>query len=238
MKAMILAAGRGERLRPLTDTVPKPLLEIGGKPIIQHTIEALAKSGFKELIINLAYLGGKIESTLGNGDKFGVNIEYSHEGETGLETAGGIIHALAMLGSEPFLVVNGDIATDFVFSELYLSDSKLAHVVLVPNPSHHRDGDFTLEDGAVSYRGDNFYTYSGIGLFRAEIFEPCNQRSYPLAPLLRLAMDQQAVSGQLHKGYWMDIGTIERLELVDRKMTLDNAKNNLKMGAGVSPSTR
>ena len=223
MKAMILAAGRGERLRPLTDRVPKPLLPIGGKPIIQYTIEALAKSGFTDLIINLAYLGAKIESTLGNGSQFGVNIEYSREGDTGLETAGGIIHALGLLGSEPFLVVNGDIATDFVFSELHLADSKLAHVVLVPNPSHHIDGDFTLADGTVSYCGDQFYTYSGIGIFRPKIFEPCNQRRYPLAPLLRLAMDQRAVSGQLYRGYWMDIGSIERLERVDRKMTLENS---------------
>ena len=218
MKAMILAAGRGERLRPLTDELPKPLLSVGGKPIIEYTIEALVSSGFRDIIINLAYLGEKIASALGNGERFDAKIKYSYEGQSGLETAGGIIHALPLLGSGPFLVVNGDIATDFKFDGLGLEVSKLAHLVLVPNPPQHRDGDFSLVEGAVSYNGREFYTYSGIGVYRPEFFASCDQRYFPLAPLLRQAMDKQAVTGQLYAGYWMDIGTIERLRSVDRRM--------------------
>ncbi len=225
MKAMILAAGRGERLRPLTDRLPKPLLPIGGKPIIEYTVEALANSGFTDIVINLAYLGALIQSALGCGDRFGVTINYSCEGEKGLETAGGIIHALPLLGSQPFLVVNGDIATDFPFAQLRLPDSKLAHIVLVPNPAHHPNGDFSLAGDSVSYRDDDRHTFSGIGVFRPELFAPCDQTSYPLAPLLRLAMDQRAVSGQLYRGYWMDIGTAERLQAVDLKMRSENFEN-------------
>lgn len=212
MKAMILGAGRGERLRPLTDYTPKPLLMAGGKPLIEHLILSLVKQGFLELIINVAHCGEQIQSYLGDGQTWGARIEYSEEREA-LETGGGIFHALPKLGDAPFLVVNGDIATDFPFCRMQSHPKELAHLILVPNPPHHIEGDFGLEGEQVLER--NGYTFSGIGVYRPELFADCILGRFPLAPLLRKAISQYKVSGELYSGFWMDIGTLERLQAFD-----------------------
>lgn len=214
MKAMILAAGRGERLRPLTDRTPKPLLPAGGRPLIEHLIGALVAGGITELIVNTAHLGEQVEAALGDGARLGARISYSPEGEA-LETGGGIHRALPLLGEAPFLVVNGDIATDFPFGSLRDLSVDLAHLVLVPNPEHHPAGDFGLHDGQARNGGEPRYTYGGIGVYRPELFRDCVPGRFPLAPLLRAAMARNAVSGQLHEGLWMDIGTVERLQAFD-----------------------
>ncbi|TAN67801.1 MAG: nucleotidyltransferase family protein [Methylobacter sp.] len=216
MKAMILAAGRGERMRPLTDHTPKPLLPAAGKPLIEHTIQQLVANGFNDIVINHAHLGLQIEERLGNGDQFGAKISYSPEGEQALETAGGIINALHLLGDAVFLVVNGDIATDFPFAELKKSTVDLAHLVLVNNPEHNAKGDFGLDKtGAVVSDGDQQLTFSGIGLYRPELFSNIPQGPGKLGPLLRLAIANGRVSGQKTDCFWMDIGTPERLQELD-----------------------
>ena len=219
MKAMILAAGRGERMRPLTDVTPKPLLTVAGKPLIERHIEALVAAGFTELIINHAWLGEKIEAALGDGSRFGATISYSPEGDQGLETGGGILHALPLLteGDEnkPFLVINGDVVTDYDFRNVLslqqTSLERMAHLVLVPNPAFHPDGDFSLQSGLVKSAGKTQYTFSGIGVYHPQLFAGINDGTFPLAPLLRNAMDQSQVSGELYNGLWVDVGTRERL---------------------------
>jgi MurNAc alpha-1-phosphate uridylyltransferase len=218
MKVMILAAGRGERMRPLTDHTPKPLLQVAGKAIIEHTIIQLVAAGFTDIVINHAHLGRQIEDYLGDGAPWGATICYSPEGETVLETAGGIINALPLLGDGVFLVVNGDIATDFPFATLKQQTVELAHVVLVNNPVHHPDGDFALDDaGGVSEHGDEKFTFSGIGLYRAEWFAALAPGVRKLAPLLREAMAAGRVSGQRHAGFWLDVGTPARLQELERR---------------------
>lgn len=213
MKAMILAAGRGERMRPLTDHTPKPLLLVAGKPIIEHTITRLVNAGFTDIVINHAYLGEQIEARLGNGQALGATIHYSPEGEQGLETAGGIINALPLLGDEVFLVVNGDIATDFDFSELKNIRVDLAHLVLVPNPEHHPNGDFGIDStGLVHEQASELLTFSGIGLYSPKLFHNLPAGSRKLGLLLRQAITKQHISGQKFSGFWMDIGTPERLQ--------------------------
>jgi N-acetyl-alpha-D-muramate 1-phosphate uridylyltransferase len=213
MKAMILAAGRGERMRPLTDRTPKPLLLVAGKPIIEHTITQLVNAGFTDIVINHAHLGEQIETTLGNGQQLGATICYSPEGEQGLETAGGIINALPLLSDEVFLVVNGDIATDFDFATLKNIPVDLAHLVLVPNPEHHPEGDFGIDEtGLVSEQAREPLTFSGIGLYSPRLFDKLPAGSRKLGPLLREAMGKQHVSGQKFSGFWLDIGTPERLQ--------------------------
>ena len=220
MKAMILAAGRGERMRPLTDHTPKPLLLVAGKPIIVHTITQLVTAGFTDIVINHAHLGKQIEAALGNGQALGASICYSPEGEQGLETAGGIINALPLLGDEPFLVVNGDIATDFDFASLKNVPVDLAHLVLVPNPEHHPKGDFGLDDtGLVNEQASEQLTFSGIGLYSPKLFHNLPAGSRKLGPLLRLAIAKQHVSGQKFSGFWMDIGTPERLQELNAYFT-------------------
>jgi MurNAc alpha-1-phosphate uridylyltransferase len=214
MKAMILAAGRGERMRPLTDSIPKPLLTAGGRPLIEHTIESLVRGGFVDIVVNTAYLGELIEARLGDGARFGARIAYSAEGEA-LETGGGIHRALPLLGEEPFLVVNGDIATEFPFGQLRRPISGLAHLVLVPNPSHNPRGDFGLYGGRISDSGDGRFTFSGIGIYRPELFAGCSPGKFPLAPLLRRGIADGLVSGEMYTGFWMDIGTIDRLQAFD-----------------------
>jgi MurNAc alpha-1-phosphate uridylyltransferase len=212
MKAMILAAGRGERMRPLTDHTPKPLLPVLGKPLIVYTLEQLAAAGFTDIVINHAHLGQQIEQQLGNGQEFGVSIAYSPESEA-LETAGGIVNALPLLGNEPFLVVNGDIATDFPFANLHKQSVDLAHLVLINNPEHHPEGDFGLtDDGKLLATAAQKYTFSGIGLYHPDLFKDTAPGKSKLAPLLRQAMSNRQVSGQHHQGFWMDIGTPERLQ--------------------------
>jgi MurNAc alpha-1-phosphate uridylyltransferase len=219
MHAMILAAGRGERMRPLTDHRPKPLLEVGGKPLIVHHIERLAAAGFRNIVINHAHLGHLIEEALGDGSRWGAKIRYSPEGKA-LETGGGVFRALPLLGSGPFLVVNGDIWTDLGFAHLRLADGLLAHLVLVDNPPHNPEGDFALSNGRVSSDGPKRHTFSGVGIYRPDLFHDCSPGAFPLAPLLRTAMEQGLVSGERHSGHWLDIGTPERLQAIDRMLKI------------------
>jgi len=208
--AMILAAGRGERMRPLTDHTPKPLLIVHDKPLIVWHIERLKKAGFSQLVINHAHLGEQVEHALGDGSAFGVSIAYSPE-ETALETGGGIAHALSLLGEQPFLVVNGDVWTDINYAALALDEGDAAHLVLVNNPSHNPNGDFALNKGRVSVDGSDKLTFSGVGLYQPHLFSDQSEECFPLAPLLRNAMSQNTVSGQHHQGIWTDVGTPERL---------------------------
>jgi MurNAc alpha-1-phosphate uridylyltransferase len=213
MKAMILAAGRGERLRPLTDSTPKPLLEVRGKPLIVYHLEALHKAGFNEIVINLSWLGDQIRTRLGNGSEFGVGIEYSEEAEA-LETAGGILQALPLLG-ERFVVVNGDVFTDYDFVALKPAEKsadRLAHLVLVDNPQHNNAGDFSLERTIVGNDGAPRHTFSGIAQYHRSFFDGLAPGKQALAPLLRAAAAEGQVSGELFSGLWVDIGTAERLQ--------------------------
>lgn len=212
MKCMILAAGLGERLRPLTDNIPKPLIKIAGKSLIEHHLERLKSAGYKEIVINLSHLGHMIQAQLGNGRRFGVQIEYSPEGEEPLETAGGIIHALPLLGNEPFLVINSDIWCDHSLSFANLSRNKQAHLVLIDNPSHNPKGDFVYEYGKIYNTGKNFLTFSGIGIYDPKLFKDYTAEKLALAPILRTAIDNELVSAEYFTGKWFDIGTLKRLE--------------------------
>jgi N-acetyl-alpha-D-muramate 1-phosphate uridylyltransferase len=218
MKAIILSAGRGKRMRSLTEHSPKPLLLVNKKPLLQYHIEALATAGIKEIVVNHALMGEMIEDYFGDGDNFNVNIKYSAEGNAPLETGGGIRHALPLLGEEPFIVVNGDIWTDYDFSSLPEEPEGQAHLVLVSNPSHHLDGDFCLEGDCVRENGEDKYTYSGIGVYRPSLFADIEMTSFPLAPLIRGAIRAELVSGELYHGEWLDIGTPERLEMANNKV--------------------
>lgn len=220
MKAMILAAGRGERMRPLTDAIPKSLLELRGKSLIAWSIEALARSGIREIVINHAHLGHMIEAALGDGRRFGVAIRYSREAEA-LETAGGIARALPLLGDEPFVAVNGDLFCDFDFSALVGTalGKNLAHLVLVANPPHHPEGDFALNGTQIAETGQYKLTFSGIGLYRPELFASIRPGSKgQLATLLRAAMTRGLVSGEMHRGIWHDVGTPERLSELNERV--------------------
>ena len=221
MKAMVLAAGRGERMRPLTDREPKPLLRVGGKRLIEYHLERLAAGGFRDVVINTAWLGDMIEAALGNGERYGLSITYSHERPEALETGGGIFHALPLLGSAPFLLVNGDVWTDIDFGALRrpLPRNALSHLVLVPNPPQHMRGDFLLEDGFVAEGEGPRHTYSGIGIYTPEFFEGSIAGRFPLLPLLKRAIAQRALSGELHEGEWYDIGTLERLNALDARLS-------------------
>lgn len=221
MKAMILAAGKGERMRPLTLTTPKPLLPAGDKPLIVHHLERLETAGFRQLVINHAWLGRQIEEELGNGSAFGLSIEYSRESEP-LETAGGIIQALPLLtseGDEWFVVINGDIWCDFDLSQLTPPYNADALLVMTSNPEHNPAGDFCLhEDGTVSAEGSEMLTFAGISLLSRSLFDGLVPGRRKLAPILREAMSQKRVRGLHHAGQWMDIGTPERLRELDRKL--------------------
>ena len=221
MKAMILAAGRGERMRPLTDTTPKPLLTVGGKALIEHHIEAVARAGIHDIVINHAWLGEQIEQHLGDGSRFNVRIQYSRELGKALETGGGIFKALPLLGEEPFLVINGDIFTDIDIASLPSHIDGLAHLILVNNPEHNLGGDFALVNGKVQSTGLTMLTFSGIGVYRPELFTGCQPGAFPLAPLLRQAMVQGQVSGSHFQGLWLDIGTPERLAQLNRELKAD-----------------
>ncbi len=223
MRAMILAAGRGERMRPLTDHTPKPLLPAGGKPLIVWHIERLVAAGITDLVINHAHLGQQLEQTLADGSRYGARIRYSAEG-TALETAGGIAYALHLLGDEPFAVVNGDVYCDYDFAHLpqraalLANSSDLAHLVLVDNPDHNPKGDFGLHAQRVTDGAPRF-TFSGIGLYRPALFDSIPRGSKaPLAPLLRAQIAQGRISGEHHRGLWLDIGTPERLAELDKRL--------------------
>ncbi len=217
---MILAAGRGERMRPLTDYLPKPLLSVGGHPLILHLVRQLQVAGIHDLVINHAHLGERIVGVLGTGEAFGVRIRYSHEADGGLETGGGIFHALPLITTDPFLVVNGDIWTDYPFERLPASlGQDLAHLVLVENPPHHPAGDFVLNGDRVQADGVGKLTFSGIGLYARTLFNDCRPGKFPLAPLLRSAMTAGRVHGEHYRGRWRDIGTPERLDELDRDLS-------------------
>lgn len=221
MKAMILAAGKGERMRPLTLTTPKPLLEVGGKALIVHHLEHLARAGFHDVVINHAWLGEQIETALGHGERFGLTIEYSPEGSP-LETAGGIVRALPRLtktGSEWFLVINGDIWSDFDLTTLTPPKDRDALLVLTDNPPHHPDGDFHLgADGVVSDTGESRLTFTGISLLHRRLFDGLDDQAGKLGPVLRQAMSRNRVAGLYHPGHWVDVGTPERLGELDQRL--------------------
>ena len=211
MKCLLLAAGLGERLRPITDKIPKPLVKVAGKPLIEYHLENLKSAGFKEVVINLSHLGEMIEEHLGDGSRFDLAIEYSHEGAEPLETAGGIIRALPFLGDKPFLVLNADIWCNHSLSFANLTHGKLAHIVLVDNPAHNPDGDFVYEFGRVYNTGSSYLTFSGIGIYDPNLFKDFAVEKRTLAPLLRDAIDQELVSAEYFTGKWFDIGTQDRL---------------------------
>lgn len=220
---MILAAGRGERMRPLTDETPKPLLRVGGLRLIEHHINALTATGIKDLVVNHAHLGKQITAWLGDGSRYGIRITYSEEPDGALETGGGIFKALPLLKSDPFLVVNGDIWTDYPFSKISNKVAGLAHLVLVENPDHNPEGDFLLygdkvcklEKGAPGQA----LTFSGIGVYRHALFQHLHPGRFPLAPVLMKAMAQNKVSGEYYEGDWMDIGTIDRLTDLNKRLS-------------------
>jgi MurNAc alpha-1-phosphate uridylyltransferase len=208
---MVLAAGRGERMRPLTDQVPKPLLTVRGKPLIIYHLEKLSRLGVKRVVINLAWLGGQIRDALGDGARWNLQIRYSEEGAESLETGGGIVRALPWLGAQPFLVVNADVFTELDFAAIHLAPEGLAQLVLVANPMHHPYGDFALVNGRVQEQGGARWTYAGIGLYRPELFEGCAAGRFPLLPLLRRASAAGKLHGQVFEGAWSDVGSVERL---------------------------
>lgn len=211
MRAMILAAGKGERMRPLTLHTPKPLIQVAGVPLIEYHLRALARAGFREVVINHAWLGEKIEAHLGDGERFGVHIQYSPETQP-LETGGGILQALKYLGDKPFVVVNGDIWTDYDFSALQPPLEGLAHLVLMDNPEHHPEGDFSLQQNRVlAPDAAATLTYSGIAVLHPQLFADCFGGAFKLAPVLRQAIAQGQVSGEHFAGHWIDVGTQERL---------------------------
>lgn len=223
MRAIVLAAGRGERMRPLTDMTPKPLLPVGGKPLIAYHLEALARAQIHDVVINLSWLGDRIRTALGDGSRYGVRIAYSDEGPVALETAGGIFNALPLLGSDPFLVVNGDIWTDIDFGRLVLEEDAHARLVLAPNPVHHPRGDFGLEGDFIVERETDRYTYSGVGLYRSAFFAGCTSGRFPLLPLLRRAIASRRLRGQIHRGDWCDVGSPERLAELENRVSPYNA---------------
>ena len=215
MIAMILAAGRGERLRPLTDGIPKALVEVRGRSLLERHLDTLRGSGVETAVINLGWLGDSIVSRIGSGRRYGLNVIYSPEGDDILETGGGIHRALPLL-SDPFLVINGDIWTDIDYASLRIADEDLAHLVMVENPDHNHTGDFALSDGRLSAAGEDRMTFSGVGIYRKALFEACQPGKFPLAPLLREAMAHGQVGGVVHTGTWIDVGTPERLMDLER----------------------
>jgi N-acetyl-alpha-D-muramate 1-phosphate uridylyltransferase len=212
---MILAAGRGERLRPMTDTMPKPMLPVRGQPLIERHVIALARAGMERIVINLAWLGARISEYLGDGARYGVSIVYSEERPHALETAGGIFRALPLLAPGPFAVVNGDVYTDFPFESLQIAAGHDAHLVLVRNPAQHPQGDFGLHEGLALAAAANKYTFSGIAVYRSMFFSGCSDGVFPLKPLLLRSMAAKRCSAELYTGVWEDIGTPERLQALN-----------------------
>ncbi len=211
MRAMILAAGRGERLRPLTDELPKPLVDVGGKPLIEYHLENLAGAGFREIVINQGHLGHLLPLALGDGSRWDVRIHWSIEPPEALETGGGIFQALPHLGAAPFLVINGDIWTDYPFARLRAVKCDWAHLVMVPNPEHNLNGDFSLTEARIRQQGNHPLTFSGIGVYHPRLFRDCKPGRFSVVPLLRSAMETRLVTGEEFRGGWNDIGTLERL---------------------------
>jgi MurNAc alpha-1-phosphate uridylyltransferase len=237
MRALVLAAGRGERMRPLTETTPKPLLMAGGERLIERHLHSLARAGVRDVVINTAHLAQQFEPALGDGSRYGVSIRWSHEGDEPLETGGGMLHAMKLLGAEPFIAVNGDIHIDYDFALLPSAPQGLAHLLLVDNPAHHPGGDFHLSaDGVVHAGGQPCLTFAGVGVYRPELFadwrtvigdSPGTRTEpprFPLAPLLRAAMRRGLVSGAHHRGHWTDVGTPQRLAALDATLRANSAR--------------
>jgi MurNAc alpha-1-phosphate uridylyltransferase len=218
VKAMILAAGKGERMLPLTKETPKPLLQIGDKSLIQYHIEALAEASVSEIIINTGRFGEKIEKVFGNGKEYGVNIRYSHEGSEPLGTGGGVLNALPLLGSSPFILINGDIYTNFNFSSLNSHTDNLAHIILVDNPAHNSNGDFTLHGGLVGEKDKIMLTFGGIGVYQPRFFYDGDKQMISFIPALRRVINQKKVTGEHYQGKWHDVGTPERLRSVNEEL--------------------
>jgi len=211
MIAMLLAAGRGERLRPLTDDAPKSLVEVRGEALLERHLRSLRAGGVETVVINLGWHGEQILERIGSGERFGVHVIYSQEGDDTLETGGGIHRALPVLGSEPFLVVNADVFTDMPVPVIELRDSDLAHLLLVPTPADKPSGDFALTADRVRNSGDSMYTFSGISIYRPEFFDSCEPGRFSVVPMLRAAADAGRISGSVYEGLWRDVGTPERL---------------------------
>lgn len=222
MKALVLAAGRGERMRPLTDTVPKPLLPVAGRPLIAYHLEALARAGVRDVVVNLSWLGERLRTALGDGSRYGVRIRYSDEGTQALETGGGIFNALPHLGPGAFIVVNGDTWTDFDFRRLSLDadvdGDAVARLVLVPNPAHHPQGDFALAGDVIVDSAADRLTFSGIGIYKPELFAGAAPGKFPLLPLLQRAIAAGTLRGEIHRGEWWDVGSPDRLRALDSRL--------------------
>lgn len=218
MRAMILAAGRGERLRPLTDTTPKPLLEVGGKALIEYHLAALSAAGFREIVINLSHLGEQIRNRLGDGSAYRLSIRYSDEPPGALETGGGIKKALPLLGAAPFAVINADVFTAYPLARLRAIKCDHVHLVMVNNPAHHPNGDFGLQGGYVTTESRPYLTYSGISVYHPRFFETAEDGRYSVVPMWREAMARRQVTGERFSGSWHDIGTPERLEAVRNQL--------------------
>lgn len=220
MRAMILAAGRGERLRPLTDSLPKPLIEVGGKPLIEHHLERLAAAGFQDVVINQGHLGDMLPQKLGNGERWRLRIHWSKEPPEALETGGGIFQALPLLANGPFLLINGDVFTDYPLARLRAIKCDQAHLVLVPNPAHNPNGDFSLQAARIhNQKIENAcYTFSGLAVYHPRLFTGCEPGRYSVVPLLRRAMEEHIVTGELYRGLWMDIGNLERLQALRQRL--------------------
>ena len=216
MIAMILAAGRGERLRPLTDTTPKALVEVRGVSLLERHLNAVKAAGVKNVVINLGWLGEMIAERVGSGSRYGLSVVYSPEGENILETGGGVHRALPLLGSDPFLIVNADIYTDMPLPTV-LPDDADGHMVLVPKPAHKERGDFDLIDGRVANGEDPALTFSGVAIYRPEFFADCEPGRFPLGPMLRAAADKSRLTGTIYDGIWEDVGTPERLQELNRE---------------------
>ena len=211
MRAMILAAGRGERLRPLTDAIPKSLVEVRGQSLLERHLENVRRAGVRKVVINLGWLGDQIVERVGSGERWGLDVVYSQEGDDILETGGGIHNALPKLGSDPFLVVNADIYTDMPVPQLQLADNALGHLVMVPTPDYRAHGDFDIDKGLIRNGPEPAYTFSGVAVYRPEFFDGCEAGRFPLAPMLREAADRGQLTGSLYEGRWADVGTPERL---------------------------
>ncbi len=214
MRAMVLAAGRGERLRPLTDEIPKSLVEVRGESLLERHLASIHAAGIRTVVINLGWLGERIVERVGSGERYGLDVLYSQEGENILETGGGIHKALPLLGDDPFLVVNADIYTDMPVPKIELVDEHVGHLVMVPSPDYRDGGDFDIEDGLIRNGETQRLTFSGIAMYRPSFFDGCEPGRFPLAPMLRAAADDGRLSGSLFEGLWADVGTPDRLRAI------------------------
>lgn len=211
MRAMILAAGRGERLRPLTDETPKSLVDVGGRSLLERHLDHVRAAGIETVVINLGWLGDRIVERVGSGRRYGLEVVYSQEGDNILETGGGILKALPTLGSQPFLVINADVFTDMPVPDVILADDHLGHLVMVPSPAYRKGGDFDIAGGLIRNTSEQSLTFSGVAIYRPEFFAGCKAGRFPLAPMLRDAAEKGQLSGSLYEGLWADVGTPERL---------------------------